>query len=97
MPRDFFDPTSEQQNVILIEAVVWTYRLEYFCSACREYEWGGRRCLAQDSERVNDGPALMREHAAVRRLNGWRGRGAERMAGQSRPMQRSTMLSTNLY
>src|SRR5439155_26989014 len=39
-----------------------------------------------------------REHAAaVRRLNGWGGRGAERMAGQSRPMQRSTMLSTNLY
>ncbi len=26
-----------------VETTVWTYRLEYFCSPCREYEWGGRK------------------------------------------------------
>jgi len=56
-----------------------------------------RRSLAC-RERHRHATLRSREHAAaVRRLNGWGGRGAERMAGQSRPMQRSTMLSTNLY
>ena len=25
---------------------VWSYRLEYFCSACREYEWAGRKTFS---------------------------------------------------
>ena len=29
-----------------VETTVWTYRLEYFCSACREYEWGGRKMFS---------------------------------------------------
>jgi hypothetical protein len=29
-----------------VEATVWTYRLEYCCSACREYEWGGSKMFS---------------------------------------------------
>src|SRR5437867_8676140 len=35
-----------------VETTVWTYRLEYFCSACRKYEWEAGRCLAQDSAQL---------------------------------------------
>jgi hypothetical protein len=38
MPRDFFDPTPEQQNVILIEAATLqkAQRMIACCEACRE-------------------------------------------------------------
>jgi hypothetical protein len=26
-----------------VTAKLWTFRLEYFCVACREYEWGGSK------------------------------------------------------
>jgi hypothetical protein len=26
-----------------VTAKLWTFRLEYFCATCREYEWGGSK------------------------------------------------------
>jgi hypothetical protein len=38
MPRDFFDPTAEQQNVVVIDAATLqeTQRLIAGCEACSE-------------------------------------------------------------